>query len=686
MLQHEIDAEEHDLLLEKTSVEKSGNKLSKVLVALALSAAAIGAVSWGTQRNNNVVVDDVDTTKFVKIQSETSSLSMSVKNQYGQLPQHTKKVYGFFDAVVEPHTSTTFEVLNADPQYGYNWQLSSKSEDGEKTVLHENEGPEMVYEFGADTNKWFTLTLTESLNGEVTQTLSSEKIVSKFVRREIRSLTDKDRNKILDAMEIMYRLDEAEGKEKYGNKYMSIGYISGVHSATHEYCFHWGDMFITSHPAFQLWFEQSLRAVDPTISSTFYWDFMYDSVTLGKDWPTKLDLFQDDWFGPMGTEENMWQVTEGRFKNVVAPRHKPDYLFQDAKYNSYGVIGQPCDNSKSLILQRSADFCGLRTEMTFSNAVTMIHCFEDNVKLRSWDLCLEINIHGEMHSLHGGAYDCYNDFAELVASDPVKYPRKVMDFIGVGAFNFWFKEMNDQLATSGCVKQQEDASWPCNLDDDTCAEVTNVVDFTDHVAVDDSKMYKEYANIVYEFMQGTQEGSGYLERISERDTELTKLGALYKWKHLPPSEQVEFTRFLMIFGSNPGKTAISSSGAAPAEPLFWAWHSMFDKMFHILRLSPRYNKKYDFTWVPTAGDDSDCGAHWLDHFPFTDIFENMPKGVKYTNKQLWKLLDPTEGHLPYIYEQFTYWGDKEWDPMDEDASYEDILAEYAAAHPNEPTY
>jgi hypothetical protein len=66
----------------------------------------------------------------------------------------------------------------------------------------------------------------------------------------------------------MYRLDDATGKETYGDDFISMGYITSVHSAVQTWCFHWGDQFITSHPAFQLWFEKSLRAVNPVSNHT----------------------------------------------------------------------------------------------------------------------------------------------------------------------------------------------------------------------------------------------------------------------------------------------------------------------------------------------------------------------------------------------------------------------------------
>ena len=72
------------------------------------------------------------------------------------------------------------------------------------------------------------------------------------MRREIRDLSDEDRNRVLDAMEVMYRTDIEEGRGLYGKDFKSSGELAALHSATSKYCFHWGDQFITSHPSFQV--------------------------------------------------------------------------------------------------------------------------------------------------------------------------------------------------------------------------------------------------------------------------------------------------------------------------------------------------------------------------------------------------------------------------------------------------
>jgi len=300
-------------------------------------------------------------------------------------------------------------------------------------------------------------------------------------------------------------------------------------------------------------------------------------------------------------------------QGTKVPTHKPDPPFDMALYNSFGSIGQVCDNSPSDVIQRSSNFCGIETTMRLASAKTMVNCFMNSSKLRDWDLCLEINVHGELHSLHGGAYDCPADLKALSDENPERFPLKVMDFIGVGLFNTWYKEVHN-LGVFNCL-QKEDDGWPCARDDAACGDTNLAVSFTNK-DVSDEELWTTYTNTVLGFSLGTQYGEGFIEVIdTDLDNELAELGAKYKFKHLPPSEQTSFARWLMAFGSVPGKTGIASSGAAPADPLFWAWHSIFDKMLHALRLSPHFTETFDMTWVASEGEGP-CGAHWEDHFPF----------------------------------------------------------------------
>ncbi|CAN0036882.1 unnamed protein product, partial [Choristocarpus tenellus] len=71
----------------------------------------------------------------------------------------------------------------------------------------------------------------------------SEYVMVKYVRREIRTLTDHDREAFLDAMETLYRLPTRIGVDIYGPLYKGIDFFIQMHlngAGTVE-CDHWHD-------------------------------------------------------------------------------------------------------------------------------------------------------------------------------------------------------------------------------------------------------------------------------------------------------------------------------------------------------------------------------------------------------------------------------------------------------------
>ena len=61
----------------------------------------------------------------------------------------------------------------------------------------------------------------------------------------------------------------------------------------------------------------------------------------------------------------------------------------------------------------------------------------------------------------------------------------------------------------------------------------------------------------------------------------------------------------------------------------------------------------------------------FENLPFVDAPAALAHGARYTNRDLWGLLDPSNRHLPYIYDQFTTWGECEWDPLGDDGGGDD---------------
>ena len=109
----------------------------------------------------------------------------------------------------------------------------------------------------------------------------TEKIMSKYVRKELRTLDEEERERTLDAMHAVYKYSTAEGQSKFGSiKFKDIAYFVSKHlkgSASIE-CDSWHDGagYLNHHVAFTLEFEQAIQAADPAVSLP-YWDFTLDA-------------------------------------------------------------------------------------------------------------------------------------------------------------------------------------------------------------------------------------------------------------------------------------------------------------------------------------------------------------------------------------------------------------------------
>jgi hypothetical protein len=55
-------------------------------------------------------------------------------------------------------------------------------------------------------------------------------LIEKYVKREIRTLDDEDRNAFLDAMSVLYRTSKLEGMELYGDNYITAYDVSQLHN------------------------------------------------------------------------------------------------------------------------------------------------------------------------------------------------------------------------------------------------------------------------------------------------------------------------------------------------------------------------------------------------------------------------------------------------------------------------
>lgn len=134
-------------------------------------------------------------------EAEVDPLSFTVTNFYHerdgkpglQIPWLENK------KLAEPYMDTTLRVMNPLEGYTYEWTISAPGESN--GVLVPTSGPEVEVLFTRLDENSVTVEEKDS-EGNIARTLT-EPVIVKYVRREVRALTDEDREELFDAVSIL---------------------------------------------------------------------------------------------------------------------------------------------------------------------------------------------------------------------------------------------------------------------------------------------------------------------------------------------------------------------------------------------------------------------------------------------------------------------------------------------------
>ena len=201
--------------------------------------------------------------------------------------------------IVEPHVETDLIATGAmdfDPVDGtameYLWtvvtNVSVITEGGVHAMWVPGENAETMKYIGQQATHTFTkvgdaarVTLEElaangfDMGGSTRRTAAAI-VICKYVRRELRRLTDADRTAFFDTLAVLYTTHTTAGQRAYGSKYMAAhdfvelhNTLSGQDDCDH---LHGGLGFLTQHAAMTRRFEMSMQAVRPDIAMP-YWDY-----------------------------------------------------------------------------------------------------------------------------------------------------------------------------------------------------------------------------------------------------------------------------------------------------------------------------------------------------------------------------------------------------------------------------
>eukprot|EP00752_Nemacystus_decipiens_P001330 g1320.t1 len=512
---------------------------------------------------------------------------------------------------------------------------------------------------GEATRRAKTETLDDEEDGSVGDVFEYEFVVTvKYVRRELRALTDRDRETFFNAVSILQRVPSAVGRAVYGEKYYSKDYFNRMHLyyGGARDCDHWhaGAGFVTSHIAITMMYEQALQSINPSIAMP-YWDVTIEGTFY--DWSDfrTSSVFSDDWFGAGAPMNPQKTPDRGRFAYVPVMANATEY---SQFYNPYGLLRSAWNTDRNPFLTRHDHLLG------FVNNKKPSGCrrFRDAYIAENWMALTEAfngGAHGNIHGLLGGTW---SPEADVYAAET---PYIVIPFVHhtyISQKIMWRTSAIECPLTCSMDQGWEDCQCYCNPDlmaNRTAAEFLELGD-----VISSGYFYDADYNIVRKLAD--EDGKPY-ENIPSSSTP----GASYT--NAETRTIYESLRDVLCIPTMVGSHfEATSTNDGEIRVTFWVLHPAFDRLWHLARMEqkPIFNE----TWI----SDSTCIGHNEDDVqPFHDLFleeqvagreEEVSSGVPvmknyYTNGELYDLLHPSEMNLPYVYDNF------EWPHCDEQGVY-----------------
>ena len=230
----------------------------------------------------------------------------------------------------------------------------------------------------------------------------------KRIRREIRSLSMEEWDKVVNAMWVMKTTSMTDGKASYGEAFKTYDSFVLKHALattdTRGDQAHFGAHFISWHATFVLEFENALLAVDPTIGAVPYWD----------ECLSEPSAFTEDYFGtdPSG---DPFIVSDGKFANwpIVTDFSMDDWTpyFTDPSTVAFAGGGNTsasflrgADNTVSTsFATRYGSGSGWESSISATCTDDWWACTGGNLYgWNDWEECIEGYFHGGPHGSIGG--------------------------------------------------------------------------------------------------------------------------------------------------------------------------------------------------------------------------------------------------------------------------------------------
>ena len=654
-----------------------------------------------------------------------TNVEIVVTTEYGELnPANSTNIYPFLtgNTLMEPFRDNT-AVIRSSLMSDYcnlDWTIEKDSD-----FINENEQinvemGEPVINFSGSSpvvNGVATIIVqpqsTEKYNFKLSQSCSdftNESIVwVKYIRRELKRLTDEDRVKLLSAMNTMWRVNTVDGMRLYGDGYKSAYYFTQIHidAAGNNVCdmFHGDVGYLTAHVYLTNFFEQSMQLVDPSVSLHYYeYAEMFSSQQFQnhmgnlKDGGSSIDILNEDWFGTSDPLTGV--ILDSIFKDIEPPRINSQFYIDhgvptDTSFfpqnvnewttsmrtnhsmSMWGLLKSPHSSQKNTHIERFFTMDGLDTVLTPE--------FTDGTQYNAFFL-----------KFSGVTCDKYTQFLEQAIGQGVEFNAKFIEEFPHASIHRTFGGAGGRA--DNMVKN--DAQWREPPYSFTDKHLTAISYLSHPIMKNSCKFYladeeyveQNFPNIQYncsnvphtmydiDTLNGKDELWKTMPEFGEEggpscqlnpiklstDEEIDKFwvdskghffnregrGRDYKFENFTHEEKLGTIK---LMGDRYQLDGDMTGASAPLDPLFWVQHGGVQRIWQRLLYEDIFSS-YEFTVENTCSGHSATGKfYWLKGYMFRD-----PTIASYelTNSQLMSILDPrseTYAELfNYVYEATDY--------------------------------
>ena len=324
--------------------------LSSLLVAVNISRPSPGEMSGN----------------FFIMSSDASTLAVtSISNEYGIWDSSVMLPYPFLTnaLLAEPYKESIIILADTINDCTYGWSMIKINDN---STTYDGVSTDGTIVFTLNTVGEYTFTVLESCSDISSSSRQlSMSVWVKYVRRELSTLNDIDREDFLDAFYTLWTVSTADGIIMYGDKYKSVNYFATLHNdgGGNPVCdeFHGGLGFLNNHMYLSAYLEQSLQLVNPKVALHYleytkyfenssyqkrkyfstkhliltksfrpnlFYPF-YNSLDLSNqlDGGSWTEILTSKYFGSSDPETG--RITDGRWANVAVPYVTHDFLVEE---------------------------------------------------------------------------------------------------------------------------------------------------------------------------------------------------------------------------------------------------------------------------------------------------------------------------------------------------------------------